>query len=237
MVLLGALERVTVDEGPRFLLKGGTAMELRFALRARATKDVDVVFLGPAAKMLDALDGAFEAPYGEFTFVRGEAEELGPHAHRLDVKLGYQTRAWATVRLEISSDTARYEPEPVRAIGLEDFRLAGPQQINCLPLRYQVAQKIHAVTEQPPDRENERFRDLVDLLLLRGLIEDPGAVARACEETFVRRGTHAWPPELVVPASWREGYRTLAVEIELDVTDVDAAADQVRELIAELARA
>lgn len=237
MVMLGALERAERGGRPRFLLKGGLAIELRLRTRARATKDVDVVFLGLPGEMLEALDAAFEHPYGDFTFVRGDRHELGPHAHRFDVRLSYQTRGWATVRLEVSAEGAAYNPEPVRAIGLGDFKLSGPDEVNCLPMRYQIAQKLHAVTERPPGRENTRFRDLVDLLLLRGLIEDPRGVARACEETFSRRGTHAWPPDLVVPPGWADGYRRLAVETELGVTDVEVAADQVRGLITELAGA
>jgi hypothetical protein len=46
MVLLGALDRVGEEEMPRFLLKGGIAIELRFGTDARATKDVDLVFFG-----------------------------------------------------------------------------------------------------------------------------------------------------------------------------------------------
>jgi hypothetical protein len=38
-------------------------------------------------------------------------------------------------------------------------------------VRYQIAQKLHAVTERPSGRENARYWDLIDLLLLRGLVE------------------------------------------------------------------
>jgi hypothetical protein len=42
----GTLESVALTDEPRFLIKGGTSMELRLGLRARTTKDVDVVFRG-----------------------------------------------------------------------------------------------------------------------------------------------------------------------------------------------
>jgi hypothetical protein len=42
MALLSALERVGGYQD-RFLLKGGVALELRFKLRARATRDVDLI--------------------------------------------------------------------------------------------------------------------------------------------------------------------------------------------------
>jgi hypothetical protein len=75
---IGALERVRAeDSSPRFLIKGGVSMELRLGLRARTTKDVDIVFRGEAGGMLDALDDAFERPYGHFRFRRkGPVEDI-----------------------------------------------------------------------------------------------------------------------------------------------------------------
>src|SRR5665811_335485 len=60
MVLLGALDRVGEEEMPRFLLKGGIAIELRFGADARATKDVDLVFFGDPQVLEDDLDAAFD---------------------------------------------------------------------------------------------------------------------------------------------------------------------------------
>jgi hypothetical protein len=145
MALLGALERVQVDgAAPGFLLKGGVAIELRVRAGARATKDVDAVFRGEAHALLDALNTAFAEPYRQFGFERGEPEDHGPHAKRFDVKLSYQTRSWATVRLEVSGpEIGADEVEFVEAISLEIFELSGPKEIACLPLRFQIAQKAH----------------------------------------------------------------------------------------------
>jgi hypothetical protein len=239
MVLLGALERASPDRAsPLFLLKGGVAIELRVRTGARATKDVDVVFVGEPGELLDALDAAFAEPYCDFAFRRGAPAEHGPHATRFDVRLSYQTRAWATVRLEISApEHGADEPEYLDAISLQDFKLSGPRSIACLPLRFQIAQKLHAVSERPIDRPNDRFRDLVDLLVLRDLIDDLPALRRACESTFDFRATHAWPPPLDAPATWQAGYARLAGEVGLDIVDVDAAAAQVRVFIAAIAEA
>lgn len=234
MVLLGALERARADSGaPRFLLKGGVAIELRVHTGARATKDVDVVFRGAAGELLDALDDAFGEPYCDFAFRRGAPADHGPHAQRFEVRLSYQTRAWSTVRLEVSGpDAGADEPEYVDAISLQDFKLSGPRVIACLPLRFQIAQKLHAVSERPVDRTNDRFRDLVDLLVLRELIDDLPALRLACETTFATRATHPWPPGLEAPASWQVGYARLAGEVGLGVVDVDDAVAEVRALIA-----
>ncbi len=234
MALLGALDRVQADRDlPRFLLKGGVAIELRLRLGARATKDVDIVFRGQSGDLVDALDQAFAEPYCDFAFRRGEPADHGPHARRFDVRLTYQSRAWATVRLEASqSEIGADEAEYIDAISLEDFKLSGPRTIACLPLRFQVAQKLHAVSERPVDRVNDRFRDLVDLLVLRDLIDDLPALRLACETTFAGRATHAWPPALDAPASWQIGYTRLAREVGLDVVSVDDAATEVQAFIA-----
>jgi hypothetical protein len=145
-----------------------------------------------------------------FASRRGAPAEHGPHATRFDVRLTYQTRAWATVRLEVSGpEYGADEAEYVDAISLRDFRLSGPQVIACLPLRFQIAQKLHAVSARPVGRANDRFRDLVDLLVLRHLIDDLPALRRACETTFASRATYAWPPPLEVPPTWWTGYARL----------------------------
>jgi len=150
------------------------------------------------------------------------------------VRLNYQTRAWATVRLEISAaEHGADEPEYLDAISLEGFKLIGPRSIACLPLRFQIAQKLHAVSERPVERPNDRFRDLVDLLVLRDL----PALRHACETTFQSRATHSWPPPLDAPATRQAGYGRLAGEVGLDIVDVDAAVAQVRAFIAAIAEA
>lgn len=110
----------------------------------------------------------------------------------------------------------------------------------CIPIRYQIAQKLHACTEDfGGNRENDRFRDLPDVLMLRGLIDatDLVAVREACHEIFDLRHKHAWPPKLTIPDSWILPYETLAREIEYSVTDVQEAGALVRELIDEIEHA
>lgn len=103
-------------------------------------------------------------------------------------------------------------------------------------MRHQIAQKLHAVTEQPEDRENFRFWDLIDLILLRELLDgDLASVRQACVTTFGTRGTHSWPPELVVRDSWAEPYTAAIEEIDNALpAAVEAAADAVRGFIAEI---
>ena len=241
MVLVGALERVRDGSGdPLFLLKGGVAMELRLGLEARATKDFDATFREAAELMLDGLDEALGQPYGGFTFTRGEIEEVRPtRAKRLNVVLAYEGRSWSTIKLELSpaEDETGLEVERVPAIDLSRFGLEGPETVACLPLRFQIAQKLHACTTQRDDgKDNDRFRDLIDLILLRGLIDDVevAAVYEACVHIFDARAQHRWPPSLAVPDSWAEPYARLATDLGFEVTDVEAAAERVREIIDEI---
>jgi hypothetical protein len=232
----GALDAVRADDGPRFLIKGGASMELRLGLRARTTKDVDVVFRGVPKEMLDALEEAFARPYGSFSFRRkGPIEDIRETgSRRLFVQVGFAGKDWQTLQVEVARPEAT-EPELVPvAVGIADFKLDGPERVACLSLRYQVAQKIHAVTEQPRDRINHRYWDLIDLLLQRELLgDDLIRVREACVETFAGRDLHSWPPELVVPEGWREPYATVAAELDADLPlDVDAAAEGVRDFIA-----
>ena len=102
-------------------------------------------------------------------------------------------------------------------------------------IRYQIAQKLHACTAPPPEGrdENLRFHDLIDLILLRGLVADDGwpAVRDACLDTFQTRGMHSWPSELIVYPSWPAAFAALAEDQGFDNTDVEEAARQVREMI------
>jgi Nucleotidyl transferase AbiEii toxin, Type IV TA system len=234
--LAGALDAVSADDGPRFLIKGGASMELRLGLHARTTKDVDIVFRGEPAEMLDALEEAFDQPYGSFSFRRkGPVEDIrDTGSRRLSVQVGFAGRDWQTLQIEVARPEA-VEPELVPvAIGIADFKLDGPEWVACLSLRYQIAQKIHAVTEQPNDRTNLRYWDLIDLIFLRELLGDDLARAReACIDTFTTRDLHPWPPELVIPNGWHEPYAAMAKEIAADLpAEVDAAAEDIRDFVA-----
>jgi Nucleotidyl transferase AbiEii toxin, Type IV TA system len=234
MAFLGALERVREEDSPgRFLIKGGIACELRFQNQARATRDLDALFHGSLDELLTDLDAAFATPYSGFSFSYAPPEavrETG--AHRFDVKLTYQGRGWATLRVEVSPPEGQaHEPESVPALSVSEFGLTGPAEVTCLSLRYQIAQKIHACTERFPDRENERVHDLIDLQLMEELIEDYSRVKAASVEIFELRGTHVWPPTLTIEPTWPDTYRELAAELDFPTKALDEAVARVQALI------
>lgn len=234
MAFLGALERVREEDSPgRFLIKGGIACELRFQDRARATRDLDALFHGSLEELLANLDTAFATSYSGFSFRYTPPEAVSKTgAHRFDVKLTYQGRSWATLRVEVSPQEGQaHEPEAVPALSVGEFGLTGPTEVACLSLRYQIAQKIHACTERFPDRENDRVHDLIDLQLMQELIEDYSRLSTACIEIFELRRTHAWPPTLTIEPTWRETYRALAAELDFPTKDLDEAVARVQALI------
>jgi hypothetical protein len=239
IVLLGALERGG-DDQHRFLLKGGAAIELRFKLRARATRDVDIMVV-PAgdADLLDALQDALAEPYLGFGFRIVDAHEIThTPAQRMDIKLTYKSKPWATLRLEASPpEAAAAEPEQIAAFSLTQLGLDGPAYVACQSVRYQIATKLHAGTERFDDHENDRYRDLIDLLLLAELEPDLARTAAACVEIFTQRATHPWPPQLTIEPSWPKQYAALAAEQDFGVSDIHEATARVQRFIDTLAAA
>jgi hypothetical protein len=164
-------------------------------------------------------------------------------------RLADAARARLEVLVEIGEVLAAVEDEEV-ALGFTWTEQVGTEpgtaadhlpelrlRVPSLGVRYQIAQKIHACTEPPPDgkQENPRFHDLLDLILLRELVDqDWAGVRSACTDIFKVRGKQPWPPELVIPPSWPEAFAALAAEHGFDINDVQEAARQVREMIARI---
>ena len=238
MVLGGALERAGFEgTGRRFTIKGGVALELRLRHLARATKDLDLILLSDDGDPGEELEQALAKPYQGFTFRVRNAPEVMPNgATRLEVALQYLGKAWGTVQIDASTyEGDGTEIEMVDAISLAPFGIDGPDVLPCLSLPYHVAQKIHAMTLPPREgRVNQRYRDLVDLLLLREWITDFDTVKRACREVFDTRATHAWPPMFTPPDDWVDQYARMAEELGLNATDVHQAAFEIRSLISRI---
>jgi hypothetical protein len=240
-IISAVLDRVrNEDNEPLFTLKGGAAMELRLGITARASKDYDAAFRDRAEHLLDALDQALAEDWGYFQLRRTEPEPIRhTHALRMDIRLAYKGRPWGTVQLEVApaEGQAGREIDRVPARPLDAVQLQGPDRIACVSVRYQIAQKVHACTAVYADgRDNDRFRDLIDLQLLRGLVPDDGlsAVRDACTEIFELRDKHAWPPEVVVYAAWTDGFSAMASEVGFFTDDITVAADELRQFIAEI---
>lgn len=243
MIMAGILDRSSSDDSPLFIVKGGVALELRLRDRARATKDIDIVLREPAADLADSLERALTGDsYQGFSFRRkGQPLLLDNGAVNMEFGVTYKGQPWTSVSVDIArAEAGEAGVEWVDAIALTVFGVTGPAQLPCLPLRFHVAQKLHGMTLPPrPGKQNERFRDLVDLLLMDAMItHDYAALREACELVFRNRNTHPWPPDLsTVPAHWAQPFARLAEELELAESDVELALVRVRDFVARILRA
>jgi len=238
MVVAGMLDqsRDSVDGRPLFLIKGGVAIELRVGGLARATRDIDMALRTAIGDLEEHLDPSLRRGFGDFTATRTEIEGIGNTGpRRCQVKIQYRGRPVVSVPVEFAAteasmadDIDHVVPEPLNHLGSD-----GPDTVPCVAIKWQIAQKIHACTHHHPDRANDRLRDLLDLQLLAALVDtdDWAPLRAACIEVFDGRATHQWPPRLVVPDAWVDGYSTLAADTGFHIADVHVAAVQVQSLI------
>jgi len=69
LALCGVLEQAVAESViASYYLKGGVAMELRFAQLARATKDLDLALAGDRKERLQSLSDSIRLGFDEFTF-------------------------------------------------------------------------------------------------------------------------------------------------------------------------
>ncbi len=250
VVVCSMMDRVRgTDGGHLFVAKGGSAMQLRLGLTARATTDLDLLFRGSARAWLDHFDGALlEGAWNGFDAHRkNEPEEIKVpgvryRPQRFDVQLQYAGKAFSTVRIELALDglSGAGHDDLIDGIDLGWFGIDAPS-IPCLSIAVQMAQKLHACTDQydGEGRENDRARDLADLWLLESLLSAGGLAEVRTEaiDTFQRRAKHAWPPTPVITNTWRKDYPKIAAEVAGAPATVEEATDYVVGLIARVDQA
>ncbi|MBZ5667095.1 MAG: nucleotidyl transferase AbiEii/AbiGii toxin family protein [Acidobacteriia bacterium] len=215
LALCGVLEHA-VESGviETYYLKGGVAMELRFAGAARTTKDFDLGLEGNRRERISRLEEVLQLGFDEFTF------RLKPEMHqmeladtvRVEVAVQYRTRAWQTVDIDLGPGEAQEVDLVEPAItGMAEMGLPMAPHVRCLGINEQVAQKLHACTG--PHRE-DRARDVLDILLVDMLGKlDYVRTRVAAERIFVERETHAFPPSAALPVGWRRELENLAREL------------------------
>jgi hypothetical protein len=242
VAIIAALQRSAKDRvgRPLFLIKGGVAIEVLVGLEARATKDLDTSYRDTGSSMDEALTDALATGWEGFGFRRESWEQIGATAaYRGQIKVSYQGQPFSTVKLEVSpaeGDAGKDLQElPNSLLRPEDVGLPSVSSLPVVTISYLIAQKLHACTDHSrEDYENDRARDLIDLLLVKPLVEEYEypEIKKACEEVFRIRAKQAWPPRITVLQSWPEIY---ADELEkapsFRPTDVGEAARSVQEFI------
>jgi hypothetical protein len=230
-VAIAAVQRaIDVDGRQLFLLKGGTLLQHRLNVTARATKDVDGLVRGDLDAFFVALEGAFGEPWGPLTVRRGEVEVIDTPTkiikpRRFDVILELRGVTWRRVQFEVSADEAGigHDSEAIEPPPLSGFGLPDPDTLVGIAMRFQIAQKLHAVSDphDPPVAINDRARDVVDLLLLRELAATTGSPtlaeiraagvalfdARAHEAQQLGLPVRAWPPTVAAHPHWTTDFQ------------------------------
>lgn len=224
-----------------FLLKGGTLLQYRLPGMSRTTKDIDGLVRGDLDQFLAELDRTLSEPWGPLMLVRGEVETIEvPHRvlrpRRFDIKVALNGVTWRRVQVEVSPNegSAGAAPEDIPAPSLAGFGLPSPGNLTSLPVAYQIAQKIHACTDPhaPLTLVNDRARDVVDLLLLRDLVDTTqhptlGEVRAAVNDVFAARAVEVaavgatprtWPARSIAHSHWGSSFASAADSAGLTVS-------------------
>jgi Nucleotidyl transferase AbiEii toxin, Type IV TA system len=218
LALCGVLEKA-LAEGilGGYYLKGGVAMELRFAQRARATKDLDLGLTGNRSMRLKTFEEALRLGFDQFSFrLKSQARDMElADTVRIEVAIQYRTRAWQTIEIDLgpggAADIDYVEPT---VQGLHEVGIPITSPVRCLSLSEQVAQKLHACTA--PGTLGSRARDVLDILLIDLLGElNYSATRKAAVRVFCERATHEFPPNISVPAIWVRELEAMAPELGL----------------------
>jgi hypothetical protein len=245
-VAIAAVQRVVDASGQRlFLVKGGTLLLYRLNTVTRPTKDVDGMVRGDLDEFFEKLDEVLEDPWGPLELRRGEIEiiqvpEKIVKPRRFEITISFKGATWRRIVFEVSPDEAGISKEPeelappaLRAVGLPD-----PETMVGIALRFQIAQKLHAVSSphDPPKSRNDRARDVVDLILLQRLVVETGSpslpeIRAAALELFASRKEeaeqmgfteHEWPCKLTAYPHWIVDYQAAADSVGVGISLDDA---------------
>jgi hypothetical protein len=222
LALCGVLERALAEDVlSGYYLKGGVALELRFAQRARATKDLDLGLNGNRSIRLKTFEEALRLGFDHFSFrLKSQTRDLVlADTVRIEVAIQYRTRAWQTIEIDLgpggAADVDYVEPA---VPGLHEIGIPITSPVRCLSLSDQVAQKLHACTA--PGTARGRARDVLDILLIDLLGElNYAATHSAAVRVFSERATHDFPPNVSVPAFWVPELEAMAAELGLPAID------------------
>ncbi len=162
---------------------------------------------------------------------------------RFDIILELRGVTWRRIQFEVSPDEAGIsehhediEPPPLSGFGLPD-----PDALIGIAMRFQIAQKLHAVSDphEPPSAINDRARDVIDLILLRDLAATAGSptlteVHTAATAVFAARANEAaqlglpirvWPPTVFGYPHWADDFTRAAASDGVGLLLQEAVAE------------
>ncbi len=198
---------------PEGVVKGGSSLKIRYGGQAtRFTRDLDAAQAGDLEDFLNRLEANLSEGWSGFTGKIAPRRPATPEGvpalyvmRPFDVKLSYNGKPWATVRLEIGHNEIGDADEADWGISddiVEMFRSVGlpdPKPVALMKPYHQVAQKIHGLTEPG----SKRAHDLIDLQVIAQRENlDLALVRETCERLFSYRRLHEWPPVIVQGDEW-----------------------------------
>jgi len=230
------LARIFHQDSDSFVLKGGYAMELRFAT-ARATKDIDLTCLRRIDDphftieeiIIRELRNLVKIDLKDyFVFEVGAAQmdlDNAPYGGaRYSVSSFIDRRLFVRFQLDIGADVIVGEIEYVD--GSDWLKYCGIEapKMRMISIEQQLAEKLHAYTLPREQRLNSRVKDLIDMLLLTQLRPINAAHFRnTLQKVYDARSTHTLPENLDPPPSeWLPLYKSLAAECGLSQTMPEA---------------
>lgn len=231
---------------PEGVIKGGSAMALRYGRGTRFTQDLDAARSQTLARFRSDFEEALAEGWAGFTGRLVEKAAPRPLAvptayvmQPFDVKLDYRGRPWCTVKFELGhneigdADQPEFQLADDLAVLFVEVGLEVPRPVPVMRADHQIAQKLHAATSEG----SERARDLVDLQLLdKGEDLDLGQVAATCSRLFEYRRQQAWPPSIVTGEQWDTLYAEAAEDLDVLSSVEEAIAwanDFVRRIAAD----
>jgi predicted nucleotidyltransferase component of viral defense system len=219
--LLARLNEVAPGD---WLLKGGFALDLRLADRARATRDVDLDWQANEEELAETLiEAAGLSGDDFFTFGidrTGMAPEPLGGSHRFRVTASLASRHFETFLLDVGLRSSLVdERDTLTTPDLLSFAEIDPIEIPAVPLERHIAEKVHAYTRRyGDDQPSSRVKDMIDIVLMGELASfEYDRLRDAIVNTFRERGTQDLPASLPAPSGdWSRPYRVLAAEVGLD---------------------
>jgi hypothetical protein len=220
------LARLLIVTPEGWTLKGALALDFRLGVRARATRDMDLVCRDDPGSATAALRAAAIYPMDDFFgYIVEQTDRLdkleNATATRYHVRAELAGRIFEEMIVDIGFTTARdWGSEPLHLPDLLAFAAIEPIIVPVLPLAEHVAEKLHAYTRGYGDgtQRSTREKDLVDLVLIADFCSfDAQALRKALEETFALRGKQTLPVGVPPPsATWGPGYRKMATAVGID---------------------
>jgi hypothetical protein len=220
---------------PDAVVKGGSSLKIRFGdASSRATTDLDVARSAGKDEFATAFAQRLAAGWEGFT---GRLVEM-PQAHPDDVpgayvmqpyavKLSYLGKPWFTVEFELghneigdADDADMVVPADADSM-LSSMGFPSLEPIPLMPLRYQIAQKLHGLTEPG----SQRAHDLVDLQIIASNGEvNLVSVKDVCVRLFAYRQMQEWPPTVTINEGWEAVYAEAADGLDVLANAIDAVA-------------